>query len=508
MKTKLRLMSILLCFPLLFASCASILNGKVQKVTVHTNSPDSKVYLNEELAGEGNSVVALMPRDQQVQQVKVEREGYKDQYFACYQTRKSPWYIMSWIPFGILFYPPFADVGPKSYDYKKEFFLEQEDQKITARTDQEKFIYIKNTAFDVDEDDYSVKKIKHRNYKRKKDRYKEIETNTDKIEMDNSIFSDHLTQILEKYNYLDTTNTVLKKRTNMLYMNATVKNVEFVNVYEIEARAYQNVLRSEVVIDWELTDIYGQPLYNSTVTGESGGFSLAYNEEEQVYLCLEDAISSSFISFTNDPEVRKLMDKEEEKEIRFDYITLNKQTAPANIEEAMQASVTVVTDLGHGSGFVVSSDGYIVTNLHVIATAKKVEVVTKNGETVTAEVVRQNENKDLALLKINKNFDFAFALSQDQNYSIGQEIFAIGTPNSVQLGQTLSKGIISGMRKTQEESYIQTDASVNSGNSGGPLIDSNGILLGVVNSKLKGIGIEGIGFAIPVFEIQNSLFLK
>lgn len=114
---KIRILSLLMAVPILFTSCASILNGKQQKIAVHTNSENSKVFLNGKFEGEGKTVETLVDRNAETQQITIEREGYKDQNLVVFQDRKSPLYILSWVPFGILLYPPLYDVGPKSYDY-------------------------------------------------------------------------------------------------------------------------------------------------------------------------------------------------------------------------------------------------------------------------------------------------------------------------------------------------------------------------------------------------------
>ncbi len=505
---KFQLLSLLMAAPILFTSCASILNGKQQKIAVHTNSEDSRVLLNGKLEGEGKTVETLVNRNAETQQITIEREGYKDQNIVIFQDRKSPLYILSWVPFGVLLYPPFYDVGPKSYDYNKEVLITKEDQMIDSRNDSEKYVYIQKTGFDLEEEGFKIKTITQRNYRKGKQKYKELNSNDEKIAFDNSIFSNTLNDLLLKYNYIDTTGTILKKKTNSLYVNASVKNVDIFDVTNYIARKYQPYMTSEVTIEWELTDIYGQSQFKKTIKGDSGEFKVLSDQQESLFNCLNDAVTSSYLKFMSAPELRQLLNKEENKNLNFEHIALLRGTNPLEIEQAMQASVTVKTDLGHGSGFVVSSDGYIVTNLHVVANAKNIEVLSTDQISLQAVLIRQNEYKDLALLKVEKAFPYSFPISAEKNYKIGEDIFAIGTPNSIELGQSLSKGIISGERNSEEENYIQTDASVNTGNSGGAMINGQGMLLGVVNSKVSGIGVEGIGFAIPAFEIGKALFIK
>lgn len=203
---KLIFLSLTMANCIFLSSCASILNGKQQTVAIYTNSDDSNVYLNGKLEGKGKVVNSILERNAQTKQIKIEREGFKDQNFVAFQEKKSPLHIISWVPFGILLYPPLYDSGPKGFDYQKELHLKKDDQKILYRTDLEKYISIQKTSFDLDEEDFLVKTIKG------KDKVKEVDFNREKIEVDNSIFSNSLNEFLLKYNYTDTTGTILKKK--------------------------------------------------------------------------------------------------------------------------------------------------------------------------------------------------------------------------------------------------------------------------------------------------------
>ncbi|WP_177229154.1 S1C family serine protease [Pustulibacterium marinum] len=454
-----------------------------------------------------------MKRDTWVKQIKIEQEGFKDTYLIHYQKPKSPLYIMSWVPFGLLFYPPLTDFGPKSWNYKKDVYNNKIPQKISKRNDEQKYVFIESTSFDIDEDDFKVKIIKNRQYTKGKDKFKDITGNNEKLEYDNTVFTSSLNEILYKYNYIDTTKTIIKDRTNTKYINATIKKIEFNNIYDKACRGTKRFLTSQVAIEWEITDFYGRPEYTESIEGASGDFKFS-KDEEQIKKCLQDAISSSFLKFMGNEAVDKLIDKNNVgEEIELEQIVIKNSTTPTDIKTAMSSTVTIKSNLGHGSGLIIGDKGYIVTNLHVIATADSLQAITNNGKELSVSVLRTNPKYDLALLKVddeNHVFENSFTISSQKNYEIGDEIFAVGTPNSIELGQSISKGIISGIRVKEEEelSYIQTDASINSGNSGGPLISKSGELLGVVNAKLLGVGVEGIGFAIPVEIIKEALSIE
>lgn len=173
------------------------------------------------------------------------------------------------------------------------------------------------------------------------------------------------------------------------------------------------------------------------------------------------------------------------------------------IKEASKAVVIVEEKDGYGSGFFVSPDGFIITNYHVVSSEKDIKVKLPNGDKLPAEIVRINNDFDLALLKVA--FKPEISLNFESKSDVSDEIYAIGTPLGKNLGQTITKGIISGYRDFNGVRLIQTDVSINEGSSGGPLLNENGKVLGMATMKAKGAGIEGIGFGIPASIILEKL---
>ena len=157
---------------------------------------------------------------------------------------------------------------------------------------------------------------------------------------------------------------------------------------------------------------------------------------------------------------------------------------------------------GAGSGVILSSDGYIITCAHVISGASTVTVRLTNGDSYTAEVVGSDSQTDIAVLKIDVTELPAATVGNSGNLQVGQTSVAIGNPLG-SLGGTVTSGIISALDREisidgQKYNLLQTSASINPGNSGGGLFDENGNLIGIVNAKSSGTGIEGLGFAIPI----------
>ena len=157
---------------------------------------------------------------------------------------------------------------------------------------------------------------------------------------------------------------------------------------------------------------------------------------------------------------------------------------------------------GLGSGVIVSADGYILTNNHVVEGADEIEVILNDSRRAIAKVIGTDPDSDLAILKIALDKLPAIVLGNSDALQVGDQVLAIGNPFGV--GQTVTSGIVSALNKNQLgintfENFIQTDAAINPGNSGGALVDVNGNLQGI-NTAIysRSGGSLGIGFAIPV----------
>lgn len=159
-------------------------------------------------------------------------------------------------------------------------------------------------------------------------------------------------------------------------------------------------------------------------------------------------------------------------------------------------------DLGSGSGVIITSDGYIVTNNHVVEGGQNIRVCLQDGTEYEATLIGTDSYSDLAVIKINATGLPAATLGTSSSMTVGDPVFAVGNPLGV-LSSSVSQGIISGLDRTinvdgHNMTLMQTDAAVNPGNSGGGLFNANGELIGIVNAKSYGLDVEGIGFAIPM----------
>ena len=179
---------------------------------------------------------------------------------------------------------------------------------------------------------------------------------------------------------------------------------------------------------------------------------------------------------------------------------------------ANKGAVEITAGQGQGSGFVYDSDGHIITNDHVVAGAGSVSVKFWNGKTFSAHIVGTDASTDLAVLKVDAPVSqlFPLSLGDSSNLVVGDQVVAIGSPFGLE--GTVTSGIVSALHREMTspnhfaiDNSIQTDAAINHGNSGGPLLDSQGKVVGVTAQieSNSGGGNEGVGFAIPSNTVKS-----
>ncbi len=165
---------------------------------------------------------------------------------------------------------------------------------------------------------------------------------------------------------------------------------------------------------------------------------------------------------------------------------------------------------GQGSGVIVSTDGYIVTNNHVIQNADSIRIRTNENKVYTAKLIGADPNTDIAIVKVEGRFP-AIAIGDSDKLRVGEWILAIGSPMSENLANTVTMGIVSAKGRSnvglvEMEDFIQTDAAINPGNSGGALLNLDGELVGINTAIASRTGgFQGIGFAIPINMVRNIM---
>ncbi len=189
------------------------------------------------------------------------------------------------------------------------------------------------------------------------------------------------------------------------------------------------------------------------------------------------------------------------------YETLTLQQIYKKVIPSVVSIITTSdTATGSGTGIVMTENGYIITNEHVVDNAVQIEVLLESNETYTAVIVGRDDASDLAVLKIETSGLTPAEFGDSDQLEVGDEVVAIGNPLGIQLRGTMTNGIISAINRdltidNRTMTLIQTNAALNNGNSGGPLINCYGQVIGITALKLSSYysnSVEGLGFAIPI----------
>lgn len=221
-----------------------------------------------------------------------------------------------------------------------------------------------------------------------------------------------------------------------------------------------------------------------------------------------------------------LMGDREAEVISLSYVDTGKEMTPAEIyANNVNSTVGITTSLttnyfgyqteaaASGSGFILTSDGYIVTNAHVVDDANKIKVTTYDNKVYEAELVGVDESNDLAVLKIDAEGLTPVVLGDSDIMNVGDSVVAIGNPLG-ELTFSLTSGTVSALNRkitinNSAMNLIQTDCAINSGNSGGALFNSHGEVIGITNAKYCGDSssatVDNIGFAIPINSVRDTI---
>lgn len=538
---KLNLLYVVSIIVIFFSSCASIFIPRYQNITISTNNPDATAYINNEEVGKG-STISIRVRKSGTKQVIIHDPEYKDTYYALTaQKRPLAYWLLQLTNIGF-FHIGFL-MDPAS-DNTIKYYPNNEmpcQYKYENRSDDNKYIQLDGIKFNfqnIDEDYKTyrlyrkpdimteIKRIENKTDEKneiiKENNKKTLIENDDKKKEMDYILSENIFKTIKKTGYVDTLNTVFPDNNNILLLEGKINKVKvfFIRPYFGYKRQptfaredvvnYYNYAKAKVTMMWVVKNTYNEILDSISSTEFSGDFTY-FGNKKNPNTAISDAIELSFLNLHKNEKFKKYLKQEIEVENNEPVLKITKPTAlVTEVSDASFASVIIKNKEKHGSGFAITNDGYIITAYHVISNnlndnLNEIKVILSDGEELKAKIIRYNSFRDIALLKVDKKFEKAFKISDSISYKLLQEVFTIGAPKSIVLGQSISKGIISNERNTNNNYLLQLNMSVNFGNSGGPLFDSTGTLHGIIVSKLTGINTEGIGFAIPGHKLNEYL---
>lgn len=273
---------------------------------------------------------------------------------------------------------------------------------------------------------------------------------------------------------------------------------------------------SYIKVGWQVFDpLNRQVVYETTTEGSDFKVTSGQNGSD-----IKQTDARSFGNATNNllsqPEFIKVLHKNhtdrisapgEPVSLKIDY---GKGIGDfvAKSGQLKSGTVTVRTAAGHGSGLMISTGGYLITNAHVVSGASNLLVIVDNRK-YHASVVKENAQRDVALLKVDGATGLSPLIISKKPIRTGETIYIIGTPLDENLSHTVTRGILSSERKLNNKRFYQTDAAVNQGNSGGPAFNSNGEVIGITVAGMfaEGGGSLNINFIIPIDDALSSLGL-
>lgn len=248
----------------------------------------------------------------------------------------------------------------------------------------------------------------------------------------------------------------------------------------------------------------------------SGYYKQVEPKKDTVILTFHNAFAEAVESFIASNEFKEVALKEKDtasmlqsfqgEELPLSFSDISDDPIENKLDAVFSAVVTVRSGMGHGSGFIINEDGYILTNAHVVNDSSKVAVILNNGLEVFGDVIRVSEQRDVALIKVPLRIPTPLPIRRKEAENL-EKIYVIGSPIREELQSSVTSGIVSAFRNSSDPnaSYIQSDAAVSPGNSGGPLLDQYGNVMGLSVIKYTGIGAEGINLFIPILSALDAL---
>jgi len=272
--------------------------------------------------------------------------------------------------------------------------------------------------------------------------------------------------------------------------------------YNTYAPLAGNYSECNLLVEWQLYDVFKDQVVFKQISegyGKQKNYGSACFQDAFAY-SLKNMLAKSTFSenVKRSPRQEWVSNTELLKKIKVNNFLLEDNLVlPKDIEKVMDATIIIRSGNSIGSGVLVSNDGWALTAAHVVSGITETQVTLHSGIQISARVERIDKQQDIALIKLNgSGFKYLKIGNSDDN-KIGSEIYAIGAPTGTDLAFSITKGIISGYRDIEGRKYIQTDAALNPGNSGGPMISANGHLIGIVSWKISSVAYEGLAFGVP-----------
>lgn len=273
--------------------------------------------------------------------------------------------------------------------------------------------------------------------------------------------------------------------------------------------------QASALIEWEIVDpANADPLHRGTTLGECAAAASvadaqaeAFREAAKKFLAQPQTASVLFTAKSAVPASAQVLAPGIPVEIPRVLAASGGMPAEEMLARNTRAVFSIRNPTGHGSGFFIRKDGLAITSAHVVEGRRYWDALLADGRMVRVRVLRENVALDLALLQAVEGEFETIPLGDSGAIRLGEEIWAIGTPVSLQFSQSVSRGIVSALRAEPSRTLIQTDTALNPGSSGGPILNRAGDVVGIANLKIRASAVEGIGFATAINDARTGLLL-
>jgi len=487
--------------------CAAMFSPRNQEIPIRTDNSADVLFINGGDSVKSGTSVHIRKERKPVQ-IVVSNGKYRDEQFILMQYSMSPWHILSWVPGLVIAGPVFDKESECAYSFPSSLDLKfLRIPELVKQSDNAKHLKVTSVTADLSNKNITTTNHQYSDWIDDPKTGESQRLNTSEKFTLTNLIANRLNALLEKKGFAGN-NLNIGSRSNILNLSGELESIKM--HYVNNDITFDKIAYADLAMSWKLGNSSDKTLITHKITVTSGQFifSFPYIYDPMLDQVIGDGVEKSLFLFLNESDVNA----EIYSAVKPIAKTMKAiKLAPAKkyvstLQQAIKSSVTIKDKDGHGSGFIISSDGYIVTNCHVISHMANGKVVLNDNSEFDYDVVQYDSDIDLALIKIDASGLTPFKLQKTKKFEVTSDVYAVGTPQSTDLAQTVSKGIISGIRSVDPDSkLIQTDASVNPGNSGGALIDPKGLVIGVVSSKIAGFGVEGVAFGIPAYEILERL---
>lgn len=264
---------------------------------------------------------------------------------------------------------------------------------------------------------------------------------------------------------------------------------------------WKELTREQRTVRWEVFDRErGKIIYRHETEGNSESDGI--NNPAATYAAIKDSFQKLLAEPDFETAIAPSVAVDPYPTITQSIEAIPSSNEPLPVESiagrSIPSIVRIRTSTGRGTGFLLSSNGLVATNHHVVGSAFSVKVDLYDGSTQTGRVIKRDAFTDVALLKLEGETPgiSGLPICQSDAVKVGETVVAIGNPLSY--SNSVTQGVVSGFRSIGDRDLIQTDAAINPGNSGGPLFNRYGAVVGIVTEKVASRGVEGLGFALPI----------